>query len=510
MLKSSPSTRSSVEVVPTPSAIGALRQLAMFASLRLPTLITSPPSSGKSLLLSHLASVLYPDVNDQIITIHLADTSLDPRSLLGSYVSSPTQLGTFEWKEGVLVRAMREGKWLVFKDIDRASMEVLGLIKPLIESLSPGTWIGDRASIDVPNRGKVKASEPFVIFATRSVVPSTGGSFPSPIFYGAHKFQELLVDAPSSDEIKMIIGTRFDTLGKPLAWAIIQIWTGVQRLGTAASTKSIGLRDLEKYCRRVERLICSAHGSMKVETNQDVIPISTLFPNLALREELFLEARDVFFGAGVLTAPAHSDRIAALVADHMELDFERRQWVLSGRVPAFEEERDENGEVNAVVIGRVRLPARPPRPRFLITPARPFALHKPAVCLLSRIATAISLCEPVLLIGETGTGKTSAITHLASLLRRRLVSLNFSHQTESSDLLGGFKPVDARIPASVLYAEFSELFRNTFSRKKNIKFEESVRKAVQEGRWKRAVVLWRESVRLAKERIESKLNEYAL
>lgn len=512
MLKNSPSLPSSIEVVTTPSAIGALRQLAIFTSLRLPTLITSSPSSGKSLFLSHLTSVLYPDARDQIVTVHLADTSLDPRSLLGSYVSSPSQPGTFEWKDGVLVRAMREGKWLVFKDIDRASMEVLGLIKPLTESLAPGTWIGSRACIDVPNRGKVRASERFAIFATRSVVPSMSGNFPTPIFYGAHKFQELVIDAPSSDEIKTIIESRFPKLGKPLARAIIQLWVGVQRLRTMASTRPVGLRELEKYCRRVEALISSTHSSMIVETpNQDDIPIATLFPNLVFREELFLEARDVFFGAGVLTAPAqaHSDRIAALVANYIGLDLERRQWLLSEWVPAFEEERDGNGDVIAVGIGRVRISARPPRPRSLFAPTRPFALHKPAVRLLSRIATAISLCEPLLLTGETGTGKTSAITHLASLLRRPLISLNLSHQTESSDLLGGFKPVDARIPAAVLHAEFLELFGNTFSRKKNIKFEESVRKAVQEGKWKRAVILWRESVRLAKERIESKLNEDA-
>ena len=512
MLKSSPSPPSSVEVVATPSAIEALRQLAIFTSLRLPTLITSPPSSGKSLFLSQLASVLYPGANDQIVTVHLADTSLDPRSLLGSYVSSPTQFGTFEWKDGVLVRAMREGKWLVFKDIDRASMEVLGLIKPLAESLSPGTWIGSRASIDVPNRGRVRASERFAIFATRSVVPSTGGGFPSPTFYGAHKFQELTIDAPSSDEVKMIIESRFSRLGELLARAIIQIWVGLQRLGTTASSRSVGLRELEKYCRRVEALIPTSLSSANVETsNQDVIPLATLFPDLSFREELFLEARDVFFGAGVLAAPAqaHSDRIATLVADHIGLDLERRRWVLSGRVPAFEEERDGNGDIIAVRIGRVRLPARPPKPTFLIPPTRPFAVHKPAVRLLSRIAIALSLCEPLLLTGETGTGKTSAVTHLASLLRRPLISLNLSHQTESSDLLGGFKPVDTRIPASKLHTDFLELFGNTFSRKRNIKFEESVRKAVQEGKWRRAVVLWRESVRLAKERIESKFNEDA-
>ncbi|KAI6098294.1 hypothetical protein EDD16DRAFT_1527318, partial [Pisolithus croceorrhizus] len=79
--------------------------------------------------------------------------------------------------------------------------------------------------------------------------------------------------------------------------------------------------------------------------------------------------------------------------------------------------------------------------------------------------------------------------------------------TESSDLLGGFKPVDARVPAGELSVRFVELFGATFSRKRNVKFEESVRKAVQEGRWKRAVILWKEAIRLAKERIEGRVAE---
>lgn len=129
---------------------------------------------------------------------------------------------------------------------------------------------------------------------------------------------------------------------------------------------------------------------------------------------------------------------------------------------------------------------------------------------MSRIATAVSLGEPVLLTGETGTGKTSVVTHMASLLRRPLISLNLSQQTESSDLLGGFKPVDARIPGSELQERFLELFRATFSAKKNAKFEEGVRKAVQEGKWKRAVGLWVESARMAKDRIQAKLSEDGL
>lgn len=525
MLKNSPTPIPPSQVVFTPSAICALRNLAMHASLRLPTLISSPPSSGKSLFLTHLASMLCPDVKDQIVTVHLADTSLDPRSLLGSYVSSPTRLGMFEWKDGVVVRAMKEGKWLVFEDIDKGSMEVLGLIKPLAESMGPGKWIGGRARIEVPNRGKVYAAEGFAVFATRSVLLVSGSAnatkkMPGPTFYGASKFSEVVVNVPSVKEVRMIVSERYPEIVSAVRRAIVRMWMAIMGVGTTVSTVPIGLRELEKFFTRIRGLVPSADAAMEVDGEADEdeggdeegITLPAIFPNLAVREEMYLEARDVFFGGGTLTGPAraHHERVASIVAEHLGLDEDRRKWVLQGRAPTFEVEKDVNGDATDVRVGRARLPARAKKATLLITsPTRPFALHNPARRLLSRIATAISFCEPILLTGETGTGKTSAVTHLATLLRRPLVSLNLSHQTESSDLLGGFKPVDARVPAGELSVRFMELFGATFSRKRNVKFEESVRKAVQEGKWKRAVVLWKEATRLAKERIEGRVAEGA-
>ncbi|KAF7348332.1 Midasin [Mycena sanguinolenta] len=478
----SPPTTSSL--ISTPTTVEALGSLATHISLRLPTLLSSPPSSGKSLLLSHLAELLHPGVKNQIISIHLADTSLDPRSLLGSYVSSLTQPGTFEWKEGVLVRSMRQGRWVVFEDIDRGSNEVLGVLKPLVESLGPGKWIGQRASLDVPSRGRVVAAEGFAIFATRSAVPSRTGTFPPPLFFGAHKFHEIVLPSPASDELRTIIDARFPRLA------------GGHRAGFDTTLGG---------CPRTSRLLPSGHDAMDVD-HDAAVSLASLFPNPTLREEIYLEARDVFFGEGTTTAAAraHLDSVALVIAQHLGLELERSAWVLTGRTPEFDIEKDVNAQPVAIRVGRTRLAARPAKAEIVAPNARPFAMHRPAVLLLSRIATAVSIGEPVLLTGETGTGKTSVVTHLASVLRRPLISLNLSHQTESADLVGGFKPIDTRVPGSALHERFLELFEGTFSRRKNEKFEAEVRKAVGEGRWKRAVGLWKESTRLAKERIQAK------
>ncbi|KAF5380682.1 hypothetical protein D9757_007075 [Collybiopsis confluens] len=510
-LRSSVADSVSSSIVPTSSAILALRSLTLHLTNRLPILLTSPPSSGKTMLLTHLAETLFPNVKSQLVFIHLADTSLDPRSLLGSHVSSKTRPGTFEWKEGILVQAMKEGRWVVFKDIDRGSNEVLALIKPLIESLGLGKWIGGRASLEVPGRGNVVAADSFAIFATRSILPSNSGTIPPSNFYGAHKLHELIVTFPSVDELELIIKSRYTQLTDQAATGLIHLWEAVRQLGNTASTRDIGLRELEKFCIRTEQLLSYHQPGINSPKLYERPKLSDVFSNTSLREEIFLAARDVFFGSGTMTAAARAqmEAIARVAGTHLALEPERQEWLLTRWTPGYNVETDQDGRTTATRLGRTRLLAKKTKREITAAPSRPFAMHRPAVLLMSRIADAIALCEPVLLTGETGTGKTSAITHLAHTLQQPLISLNLSNQTESSDLIGGFRPLDARVPGLALQSRFLDLFGESFSKKKNEKFEAAVRKSVTQGKWKKAVGLWKESVKLAKDRILKQGDEAA-
>ena len=57
---------------------------------------------------------------------------------------------------------------------------------------------------------------------------------------------------------------------------------------------------------------------------------------------------------------------------------------------------------------------------------------------------AVHHCEPLLLVGETGTGKTTACQLLAARRGQRLRIVNCSRHTEASDFLGGYRPVRDR------------------------------------------------------------------
>ena len=67
--------------------------------------------------------------NTDVITLHL-DDQIDYKSLLGTYVNADVP-GEFKWQDGVLTKAVREGRWLILEDIDLAPTEMLSALPPL-------------------------------------------------------------------------------------------------------------------------------------------------------------------------------------------------------------------------------------------------------------------------------------------------------------------------------------------------------------------------------------------
>lgn len=98
-----------------------------------------------------------------------------------------------------------------------------------------------------------------------------------------------------------------------------------------------------------------------------------------------------------------------------------------------------------------------------------FSFTRLASCLLERIAVCVQENEPVLLVGETGVGKTSSVQYLAHQTNHKLVVVNMNNQSDVSDLIGGFKPVDLAFVLAPLRAEFEFLFRQTVDERKNEK-----------------------------------------
>jgi midasin len=116
--------------------------------------------------------------------------------------------------------------------------------------------------------------------------------------------------------------------------------------------------------------------------------------------------------------------------------------------------------------------------------------------MLERVAAAVLNKEPLLLVGETGVGKTTAVQHLATHLDKKLVPFNLSQQSEAGDLLGGFKPVNARSLMVPLKDEFDEMFSASFSLTRNQQFLDLLGKQMVKNNWKAVCKLWQQALKM--------------
>lgn len=112
-----------------------------------------------------------------------------------------------------------------------------------------------------------------------------------------------------------------------------------------------------------------------------------------------------------------------------------------------------------------------------------FAMTKYATRIMERVATCVLMREPVLLVGETGTGKTTTVQQIATMTNRQLLVHNISLSTDVSDLFGGFRPVTLKQLFRPLYENFVRIFQETLSSSSNQKFLQVVSEFYQAEKW---------------------------
>ena len=101
---------------------------------------------------------------------------------------------------------------------------------------------------------------------------------------------------------------------------------------------------------------------------------------------------------------------------------------------------------------------------------------------LERILISVQHRESTLLVGETGTGKTTMVQELASILNQKLHVFNISQNTDSIDLFGGYKPVDVKFLIVPTYEKFLFLFKKIIGSKGNEQFLEMIQSAFEKSK----------------------------
>lgn len=107
-----------------------------------------------------------------------------------------------------------------------------------------------------------------------------------------------------------------------------------------------------------------------------------------------------------------------------------------------------------------------------------------------------------------GCGKTTLVQRLANLTGRSLLVQNLSLQTDSTDLLGGYKPLEMRHVARDVYDKFVDLFVSSFSRSQNAQFLKYVLAALEKGDWKKLAQCFSKAAGMGEKKV-SQTNETA-
>lgn len=340
---------------------------------RFPILIEGPTSSGKTSAVEYLAR----RTGHRFVRINNHEHT-DIQEYLGSYISDP-DTGRLVFRDGMLVRALRNGDWIVLDELNLAPTDVLEALNRLLD---------DNRELFIPETQEVIKPHPhFMLFATQNPPGLYAGRKQLSRAFRS-RFLEVHFDDVPQSELQFILSERC-RIPESYAKKIVNVF---QELGKRRQANRVfeakhgfaTLRDLFRW------------GSRDASTGHDL-------------------AKN---GYMILAERARRPDDKAIVKEVIE-------------------------SVMKVSIVVDDLYQHPP-PDITFPTSSNIIWTSATKRLFVLVATALRYNEPVLLVGETGSGKTSICQLYASATSKELITLNCHQSTETSDLIGSQRPIRNR------------------------------------------------------------------
>ncbi|XP_068635226.1 midasin isoform X2 [Aristolochia californica] len=439
-------------------------------------LLHGPSGSGKTSLINKLAEAS----GNRVLFLYM-DEQMDTKALIGNYICGE-QPGEFRWQPGSLTQALLNGFWVVIEDIDKAPPDLHSLLLPLLEGA--GSYVTGHGEA-------IQVAESFRLFATASTSKHDIYHYPEGKILLGSQWRKVRVESPTDEDLLDIIKTCFadlelvsqkliDTYKRINFMALCQLGPlQVDMSDSFAVLSRFSLRDLIKWCRRIT-------GSGYRFSGHSLLPSHC--------KSIYLEAVDIF--AASTASFDHRLSLMKEIAKIWGLPAMETENLYSVNKPTIQSLRFD------LQVGRVTMKYVQAAESCCHVQSKEFVEICSSVQNLERIACSIKFNEPVLLVGETGTGKTTLVQSLAARLGQHLTVVNLSQQTDAANLLGGFMPTDARFICITLYEEFKDLFCRSYSKKVNETILGKVAKYLSGRKWKELLLQFQAVFNLHKKKVQ--------
>lgn len=453
-IEKSLSPKRNEDFIITEGVRGALKAMARAICDGRPLVLEGEMGCGKTSLISWLARQLTasseknhvgaPDVT--FIQMDSAMSSSDGdvfSSLIGGIVPLP-QGGGFKWRAGPIGLAVERGEWLVFENIGGSSMSQASANSIICElsRLRPGD------KLNAPGRGEpLVVGRGFRCLATKSTpAQAEDESWEPP--GGWQGWDRISMPVLSRSEQVSILKKRFPGVSDCIERVVQSVSTVAEFLDKVRGPlmRRPNFREAVKICHRLV--------SLRSESAQQLSA-----------ENALLETIDILV-AWIPRSP-RADSLLEHVATQWSLSLDIAHDMFLKNQPSF----SNTGPM--LRVGRASMPTSSTEERSLSK----ITFNGHSARLLERVLRGIQLNESVLLTGEAGSGKTTLVQELARLLNKKLIVLNLSRQTESSDLVGGFRPVEIAAAIPALAKRFEDLFCKSMSRSKNAAFLDALQRS---------------------------------
>eukprot|EP01038_Epipyxis_sp_PR26KG_P006887 gene6887-9437_t len=509
----------SKEMIFTDSAKYSMKRLSQAVLLGIPMIVQGNIGCGKTFYIRQMARELGQE--ETLIEISVNDQT-DSKTLIGSYVCSDVP-GEFIWQSGIITQAIINGYWLVIEEIDKAPLEFIASLASIIE----------RRTLYLPHRDEeIIAHHSFRLFGTRicnigttsQIAIEAKSEFYSTIYISSmkhfsHFWHFISIPEPSKQEIEIISKSSFPSLNPLIIDKVLNVYITLSQpidevltrntlskneltisssiflfdLRVRSSLRKMTLRELLKVCKRI--------ASYELLTyNQASDYLTDSYKRNALQEivdVLIASIRDKSVYERVLYIIAEIWNISS---HEIETYFLRKQC----QMEIFEKN---------ISIGRVSIEKTENKENRLILSNQQslgyqnYSFTQQSMRMLESIAMCVSMNEPVLLVGETGSGKTTIVQELADLVGIKLVVQNLSLSTEVNDLLGGYRPVTIKQLFAPYYEEFVQLFHDTLSSNSNAEFLQIISQLYYKQNWKKLLKAFAKASLNALKKLKSNINE---